>query len=533
MSDFLLSPVPNDAAAAWIKNKSALSAEIFKQLHPKVKSRAFTVAGIEDINLLQSIRDTLAELPKGSSWDEVRKNIIADLPLDVKNAKARANLLIKTHGFQAYSVAAHAQAEKSKDAFPYRQYLTAGDEAVRSTHAALDEVIAPTDSEFWRGHTPPWQWGCRCRWVNLTKKEAEAESKNILSGKKLELAIKGTLAKNPAQHVNIKTDEQIGKSNPYSFVPHDYNIPLSHILNRYDKDLKPYFYSARAAQPYYFSGDSTVPKLSKVTSYKYKIDNKSISSFGSTFKVFAEHLAEDLAGLSADQITEIAGYLRYKLMPHYKKDGGIESIFAVDYKSSGAGKIDPDDQKELSQKIKMISDFADGMIHPNYKNDQIPLKIRYGKHPTYDLDSRDIKINPEADIKYLAHEIFHSVEQSNTDILQKNIKFLLSKIKDNDTIDPIQAHTPLTAIYTSITFRDQWHLDNIYGSSFYLSKKNIIGEPAKTALQSSKKDIQATELLSFTAEKIFDRDRNFLEFCSQSPDLILNFYNTLSNDEQK
>ena len=42
------------------------------------------------------------------------------------------------------------------------QYLTAGDERVRSEHATLDNTTLPPSDEFWKFYLPPNGWNCRC-----------------------------------------------------------------------------------------------------------------------------------------------------------------------------------------------------------------------------------------------------------------------------------------------------------------------------------------------------------------------------------
>lgn len=42
------------------------------------------------------------------------------------------------------------------------QYRTAGDERVRSEHAALNNTTLPPSDEFWKSYLPPNGWNCRC-----------------------------------------------------------------------------------------------------------------------------------------------------------------------------------------------------------------------------------------------------------------------------------------------------------------------------------------------------------------------------------
>jgi len=67
--------------------------------------------------------------------------------------------------------------EAAKEDFPLLEYSTVGDDAVRDSHAALDGVIQPVDSDFWDTHYPPNGWGCRCLVKQLSKGEITDVSK--------------------------------------------------------------------------------------------------------------------------------------------------------------------------------------------------------------------------------------------------------------------------------------------------------------------------------------------------------------------
>ena len=138
---------PNEAAADYIRGKAVADPTHFGNLPPQLKQRAFTVAGIEQLDALQRIRDAVAKLPEGASWDEAKRDIAAEIsPFvgvddDSKRttaSKARAEFLLRTHGFQAYAVARHQQQMSVARDFPYWKYETVGDSRVRPGHAALD-----------------------------------------------------------------------------------------------------------------------------------------------------------------------------------------------------------------------------------------------------------------------------------------------------------------------------------------------------------------------------------------------------------
>ena len=153
---------PNEAAAAYIRGKAAADPRNFGDLPAQLKQRAFTVAGIEQMDVLRRIREAVAKLPEGASWDEAKREIAAEMSPyaggDMKKAKLRAEFTLRTHGFQAYAVARHQQQTAASQDFPYWKYETVGDSRVRASHAALDGKVLRADDPWWKTHYPPWDW---------------------------------------------------------------------------------------------------------------------------------------------------------------------------------------------------------------------------------------------------------------------------------------------------------------------------------------------------------------------------------------
>ena len=172
---------PNEAAAAYIRGKAVADPANFGALPAQLKQRAFTVAGIERMDTLRRLRDTIARLPEGASWDEVKRDLAAEISpfLDVedgkraKAARARAEFMLRMQGAQAYAVARHQQQMGSLERFPYWQYETVGDNRVRASHAALDGKVLRADDPWWKTHYPPWDWGCRCIVHALDEEDAQ------------------------------------------------------------------------------------------------------------------------------------------------------------------------------------------------------------------------------------------------------------------------------------------------------------------------------------------------------------------------
>lgn len=173
---------PNEAAADYIRGKAVADPKNFGALPPQLKQRAFTVAGIEQLDAVKKIRDAVAKLPQGASWYEAKKEIAGlispfvggdDDSKRTTASRARAEFLLRTHGFQAYSVARHQQQMATVKSHPYWMYETVGDNRVRAGHAKLDGKVLRADDPWWKTHYPPWDWGCRCVVIALDEEDAQ------------------------------------------------------------------------------------------------------------------------------------------------------------------------------------------------------------------------------------------------------------------------------------------------------------------------------------------------------------------------
>lgn len=257
--EFLTEPVSHDEAADFIKSKPAVTRAVFDKLLPELKARAFTVAGLEQANELQAVRDLIAEIPQGGDWDKIKLQIAAQISpyfvdpdadpeeqaLQAAAGDRRAELLLRLHGFQAYSAAAYRALDEQRDVFPYWQYKSMGDGKVRHTHRALHDVALPAGDPFWNGHYPPWEWGCRCQVVGLmdidveeiraADKDKPLEKQRIIEGEaRKQLVENGRLVKGPTEIFDVRTPVQKGKPGAFAWNPADLRISLADLKSRYD-----------------------------------------------------------------------------------------------------------------------------------------------------------------------------------------------------------------------------------------------------------------------------------------------------------
>lgn len=260
MASILLKPVPNEEARRFVQDKPVVSRQVFDRMLPEVQGRVFTVTGVRSADILQGIRDRVADLPAGADWDEVKKDIARRIlpdfvdpeasPEDQDKAVAasnrRAELLMRTHGFQAYQAAAFNAHEEMKEVFPYRRYITVGDERVRDSHRALHGIILPVDDPFWDTHYPPWDYGCRCQAVPVSRRAYEQEqardAERAPDAKRIpgpavrkDMRESGRLVRGGQTFDVTPPREKTGRG--YKWHPRDLKTPVQDLRSRYSPEV--------------------------------------------------------------------------------------------------------------------------------------------------------------------------------------------------------------------------------------------------------------------------------------------------------
>jgi SPP1 gp7 family putative phage head morphogenesis protein len=259
MAEFLFAPVPHQEAIDFIKSKPIVSREVFDGLLPELRARAFVITGIEaPANVLQNVRDIIADLPAGFSWDKIKSQIVdtispwlVDEAADAEaqaaqlaGAEAKAELLLRVHGQEAYQAAAYDVMTRQKKIFKYWQYQTMGDSKVRPAHAALEGLVLPADSPFWNTHFPPWDWGCRC--IAIPTSDASLE---YIAEKGTDAIVTGDRLHN-LEHNNVieRFDKQTGTRkfidvsppvgpSAFKWDPGSLKLDLAQLKARYDSEV--------------------------------------------------------------------------------------------------------------------------------------------------------------------------------------------------------------------------------------------------------------------------------------------------------
>lgn len=165
-------------AAAFLKNKKALTAGEYKKLSAECRAKAFTVSGYTGIEILQEFLDALARaVEEGTTKEQFREDMnrfLSDHGYDGINPW-KCDVIFRTNIQTAFN-AGHYASMTDKTAMrlrPYWRYQTAGDGQVRESHAAMEGRVYRADDPVWDIWYPPNGFRCRCMVVSLTAQQVE------------------------------------------------------------------------------------------------------------------------------------------------------------------------------------------------------------------------------------------------------------------------------------------------------------------------------------------------------------------------
>lgn len=193
----------------------------------RVQANLFAFSGAKTYAEMKDLRDSVYDA-KGNllPWADFKakaQGINARYNLTYLEAERQAVITSGTMGSRWVEI------EQTASTHPYLQYVTAGDNRVRSSHAALNGIILPVDSAFWQQYYPPNGWRCRCYVRRLTEREAEHRRRQAESrGRELP---------------DEETAQKIGGRAADKQWRH--NVGTSEIFER---DGHPYFRSSKAAR---------------------------------------------------------------------------------------------------------------------------------------------------------------------------------------------------------------------------------------------------------------------------------------------
>jgi SPP1 gp7 family putative phage head morphogenesis protein len=155
-------------------------------------ARAFTVAKVARLDLLDTIRNSLADvLANGGTFEQWKANIIPDLQragwwgrvedreltgtsAPVFVGPRRLETIFRTNLRVSRAAGQWARIQDRKDVAPHLRYSAVMDGRTRPLHRLWHGTILPVDHAWWDTHFPPCGWNCRCVVVQLSERDLRA-----------------------------------------------------------------------------------------------------------------------------------------------------------------------------------------------------------------------------------------------------------------------------------------------------------------------------------------------------------------------
>ena len=170
-------------AIAFLRAKLNLPTEHWDDILGAAHDRAFVVAGATKADLLNDLHRAVEKaIGEGQTLRDFRKNfeeIVANRGWTgwtgegTKAGRAwRARVIYDTNLFTSYSAGRHRQMKAVAEKRPYWRYRHSPASVVpRAEHLAWDGMILRHDNPWWKTHSPPNGFGCKCFPESLAERD--------------------------------------------------------------------------------------------------------------------------------------------------------------------------------------------------------------------------------------------------------------------------------------------------------------------------------------------------------------------------
>lgn len=169
-------------AVKFLKKKTALTKEEYEALSDRAKAKAFTVAGYTEAVIIQEYLDSLTEaVEQGKTLRDWKEEM--DTWLEQHGYEGmepfKAHVIFETNIQTAYNAGHYTSMMQAREKRPYWMYVTAGDDHVRETHAALHGAVYKYDDPFWKVWYPPNGFRCRCHVRSYSEAQIQARGLEV------------------------------------------------------------------------------------------------------------------------------------------------------------------------------------------------------------------------------------------------------------------------------------------------------------------------------------------------------------------
>lgn len=182
-----LEPLTFEEAKKFFKGKVVMEAKAWAWLTEEMRQRAFTVANVATLDIVQNIYDELLNtIENGGTLKEFQENI--NEYIEEKGYTGltpyRADNIFRTNIQTAYNAGRYRQQTspavvKSR---PVLIYSAVNDKRTRPAHRAMHGVARYADDPFWDTWYPPNGYRCRCSVRSASMRQVEKWGVKIETG---------------------------------------------------------------------------------------------------------------------------------------------------------------------------------------------------------------------------------------------------------------------------------------------------------------------------------------------------------------
>lgn len=156
-------------------------------------AHAFTVAKMMQLDVLEDVRKAVGKaLEQGQTFHQFQRDLKPKLVeagwwgiekrLDPKTGKEirvqlgsprRLRTIYRANLRASRAAGQWQRIQRTRSTHPFLLYQLGPSEHHRTQHVAWAGTILPADDPWWNDHFPPNGWGCKCRVIQLSRREAE------------------------------------------------------------------------------------------------------------------------------------------------------------------------------------------------------------------------------------------------------------------------------------------------------------------------------------------------------------------------
>ena len=168
-------PTNPEQAIAWFRTRLPLPDPAYRTLSEEARRRAFFVAGLAQLDLVQEALDALdAALAKGETFEQFKPRLSERIQRAWGGASAhRLRTIFDTNLQSAYGAGRWKAADELRQERPYWGLSVVLDGRTSRICLNLAGVVLPADHPFWDMHIPPLHYRCRTALVTYSAAQAE------------------------------------------------------------------------------------------------------------------------------------------------------------------------------------------------------------------------------------------------------------------------------------------------------------------------------------------------------------------------